>query len=48
MASFVHFYFYKKDCYKKMPQKPQNFRKLLRKSPALNAGAAILKNADFS
>ena len=29
------------------PQKTQNLKKILRKSPALNAWAAIFKNVDF-
>ena len=30
------------------PQKPKNFKKILRKCPASNAWAAILKNPDVS
>ena len=37
---------YKKNVYKKMSLK--NLKKMLRKSPASNAWASILKNADFS
>ena len=34
--------------HKKMTQKPKNLKKILAKSPASNAGAAIFKNADVS
>ena len=37
---------YKKNVYKKMSLK--NLKKMLRKSPASNAWASILKNSDFS
>ena len=30
------------------PQKSQNLKKMLRKSPALNTWVAIFKNGDFS
>ena len=30
------------------PQKPQNFKEMLRKSPASNLWATIFKNADSS
>ena len=30
------------------PQKPKNFKKMLRKSPASDAYAAIFENSDFS
>ena len=42
-------FLYKKNFYKEMSVKDlQNLKKLLRKSPASNAWAAIFKNSDFS
>ena len=41
--------FYKKHSYKKNePQKPKNLKKMLKKSPASDAWAAIFENAGFS
>ena len=42
------FFFYKKNFYKKEPQKPQNLKKLLREFPASIVWAAIFKNPNFS
>ena len=42
-------FFYKKNVYKKMSLKnTKNLKEMLRKCQALNALAAIFKNADFS
>ena len=49
MFSQTTLFFNKKNFYKKMSLKnPKNLKKMLWKSPALNAWAAIYKNADFS
>ena len=37
----------KKFLYKNEPQKAQNLKKMLRKSPASNARATIFRNAEF-
>ena len=42
----THF-FKEKSLQENEPEKPQNLQKMLRKSPASNAWAAILKNVDF-
>ena len=34
--------------YENEPQKPQNIKEMLRKSPAWNGWTAILKNTEFS
>ena len=41
-------FFLRKSFKESEPQKPKNLKKMLRKSPASNAWAAIFKNADFS
>ena len=41
-------FFYKKIVYNKMSFNSENLLKMLRKSPASNARAAIFKNTDFS
>ena len=44
---FEYTFFYNKSfCKKNKPQKPQNPKKILRKSPASDAWTAIFKNAD--
>ena len=48
-STLVHVFLYKKNFYTTMSLKnPKNLRKMLRKSPAWNAWAAIFKNPDFS
>ena len=42
------FFSYENVLYENEIQKPQNFKKMLRKSLAWNAWAATFKNADFS
>ena len=44
----IHAFFVRKILSEKELQKPQIFKKMLRKSPASNASAEIFKNADFS
>ena len=44
----IHMFFILNFFIRKWASKPKNLKKMLRKSPASNALAAIFKNADFS
>ena len=45
---YVFYMFYKKFFIREWASKPQNLKKMLRKSPASIAWTAIFKNDDFS
>ena len=44
----LQFFLWEKFLYQNEPQKPKKIKKILRKSRAIDAWAAIFKNADFS
>ena len=48
IPEYMFFFLSEKFLQENEPQKSQNLKKMLRKSPASNALAAIFKNANFS